>query len=90
MRNRATLHDVAVIGGQSHDVWPVFGHVKKLAAILDHVGYLKMVARCRTTVIRHKSFLYRDMGKTNFGLNVVVANLKFKMAAYTKIPNAIF
>ena len=30
------------------------------------------------------------MGKTNFGLNVVVAILKLKMAAYTKIPNIIF
>ena len=30
------------------------------------------------------------MGKSNFGLNFVAAILKFKMAAYTKIPNVIF
>ena len=30
------------------------------------------------------------MGKTNFGLNVVAAILKFKMAAYAMIPNVIF
>ena len=30
------------------------------------------------------------MGKTNVGLNFVVAILKFKMAANTKIPNVIF
>ena len=30
------------------------------------------------------------MGNTKFGLNVVAAILKFKMAAYTKIPNVIF
>ena len=30
------------------------------------------------------------MGKTNFGLNVVAAILKFKLAAYTMIPNVIF
>ena len=30
------------------------------------------------------------MGKPDFGLNVVAAILKFKMAAYTKIPNVIF
>ena len=28
--NRVTLHDVAVIGGQSHDVLEVFDHVQKL------------------------------------------------------------
>ena len=49
MRNRATLHYVAVIAGQSHDVLAVFGHVQKLAAILIHVGYLKMIVRCHTT-----------------------------------------
>ena len=27
------------------------------------------------------------MGKTNFGLNVVAAILKFKMAAYINMPN---
>ena len=36
------------------------------------------------------SFLYRYIGKTNFGLNVVAAISKFKMAAHTKIPNVIF
>ena len=36
-------------GGQSHDVLAVFGHVQKLAAILVHVGYLKIIVRCRTT-----------------------------------------
>ena len=48
MRNRATLPDVAVIGGQSHDVLAVFCHVQKLAAILVHMGYLKTIVRCRT------------------------------------------
>ena len=47
--NRATLHDIAVIGGQSHDVLAVFGHVQKLASILVNVGYPKMIVRCRTT-----------------------------------------
>ena len=30
------------------------------------------------------------MGKTNFGLNVVGAILKFKMSAYNKLANVIF
>ena len=30
------------------------------------------------------------MGKSNFGLNFVAAILKFKIAAYTNIPNVIF
>ena len=34
--------------------------------------------------------IYRDMGKPNFSLNVVAAILKFKIAAHTKIPNALF
>ena len=42
------------------------------------------------TKIKSMSFLSRDMGKTNFGVNVVAAILKFKMAAYTKILNVIF
>ena len=44
--NRATLHDVVrrrSHRGQSHDVLAVFGHVQKLAAILVHVGYLKII-----------------------------------------------
>ena len=41
--NRATLHDVAVIRGQSHDVLAVFGHVQKLSAILVRVGYPTMI-----------------------------------------------
>ena len=45
MRNHATLHDVAGIGEQSHDVLAVFGHVKQLAAIFVNVGYLKMIVR---------------------------------------------
>ena len=49
MRRCTTLYDVAVIVGQSHDVLAVFGHVQKLAAILVHVGYLKIIVRCRTT-----------------------------------------
>ena len=49
MRYCTTLYEVAVIGGQSHDVFAVFGHVQKLAAILVHVGYLKIIVRCRTT-----------------------------------------
>ena len=40
------------------------------------------------TQITSMSFLYRNMGKTNFGLNVVAAILKFKMSAYNKLPNA--
>ena len=44
-----TMYDIAVIGGQSHDVLAVFGHVQKLAAILVHVGYQKIIVRCRTT-----------------------------------------
>ena len=50
--NRATLHDVVrrrSHRGQFHDVLAVFGHVQKLAAILVHVGYLKIIVRCRTT-----------------------------------------
>ena len=31
-----------------------------------------------------------NMGKTNFGLNVVAAIFKFKMAAHTEIRNVIF
>ena len=61
MRNRATLHDVAVIGGQSHDVLAVFGQVQNLAAILDHVGYLEMIVRCRTTshdTVRRRGLSY--------------------------------
>ena len=60
MRNRATLHDVVVIGGQSYDVLAVFGHVQKLAAILVHVGYLKMIVQCRTTShdVRHRGSSY--------------------------------
>ena len=42
---------------------------------------------------RHQNQVYAFpipiYGKTNFGLNVVAAILKFKMAAYTKIPNVI-
>ena len=49
MVNRAKLHDVAVIGGQSHDVLAVFGYVQQLSAIRVNVGYLKMIVRCRTT-----------------------------------------
>ena len=49
MRRCTTLYDVAVVGDQSHDVLAVFGHVQILAAILVHVGYLKMIVRCRTT-----------------------------------------
>ena len=49
MHNRATLHDVAVIGGQSHDVLAVVGHAQKLAAILVNVGYLKIVRRHTTS-----------------------------------------
>ena len=48
MRRCTTLYDVVVIGGQYHDVLAVFGHVQKLAAILVHAGYLKMIVRCRT------------------------------------------
>ena len=40
-----TLHDVAVIGGQAHDVLAVFDHVQKPAPILVNVGYLKMIDR---------------------------------------------
>ena len=50
MRNHATLHDVAVIGGQSHDVLEVFCHVQKLSVILVHAGYPKMMVRCLTTL----------------------------------------
>ena len=49
MHIRAKLHDVVVIGGQSHDVLAVFGQVQKLSANLIHVVYLKMIVRCRTT-----------------------------------------
>ena len=49
MVNRTTLYNVAVIGCQSHDVLAVFGHVQKFAAILVHVGYLKVIVRCLTT-----------------------------------------
>ena len=45
MCNPATFHQVAVIGGQSHDVLAVFGHVQKLAAILVNVGYPKIIVR---------------------------------------------
>ena len=61
MHNRATFHDVAVIGDQSHDVLAVFGHVQKLAAILVNVGYLKMIVRCRTTphdIVRRRDSSY--------------------------------
>ena len=51
-----TLYDVArrcmtsqSSGGQSQDVLAVFGHVQNIFAILVHVGYLKMIVRCRTT-----------------------------------------
>ena len=44
----------------------------------------------KDTKIMCMSFLCRYMGKTNFGLNFVAGILKFKMAAYTKIPNVIF
>ena len=36
-------------GGQSHNVLAVFGHVKKLSAILITIIYLTMTMRCRTT-----------------------------------------
>ena len=49
MRRCTTLHYIRVIGGQFHDVLAGFGHVQKLAAILVHVGYPKMIVRCRTT-----------------------------------------
>ena len=61
MRNRTTMHDVAVIGSQSHDVLAVFGHVKTLAAILIHVGYPKTIVRCRTTsrdIVRRRGSPY--------------------------------
>ena len=48
--NHATLHDVAAIGGQSHDVLAVFGHVEKLSAILVNVGttVVRLSFDCRT------------------------------------------
>ena len=61
MHMRATLHDVVVIGGQSHDVLAVFGQVQKLSANLIHVGYLKMIVRCRTTscdIVRRRGSSY--------------------------------
>ena len=63
VRNHATLRDVAVIGGQSHDVLAVFGHVQKLAAILVNVGYLKMIVQLsydyRSTVVRCRTIYLR-------------------------------
>ena len=41
-------------GGQSHDILAVFGHVLKLAAILVHLGYLKMIVRCRAMSRRRR------------------------------------
>ena len=61
MRRYTTLHDVAVIGGQSLDVLAVFGHIQKLAAILVNVGYLKIIVRCRTTshdIVRRRGSSY--------------------------------
>ena len=63
VHNHATLLDVAVIGGQTHDVLAVVGHVQKLAAFLVNMGYLNMIVRllfdCRTIYLRfhrHVSF----------------------------------
>ena len=49
MRNRATLHNVAV-RGQPHDVLTILGHVQILAAIFVNVGFLNMIVRCRTNI----------------------------------------
>ena len=65
-----TLHDVAVIGVQSHDVLAVFGHVQKFAAILVYVGYLKMmsydVTRHRATFLRNSRATY-DVVRLHLG-----------------------
>ena len=74
MRRCTTLYDVvAVIGGQSHNVLAVFGHVQKLAAILVHVGYLKIIVRCRTAsrttscdVEAHRTILCNKRAMTSY------------------------
>ena len=54
------------------------------------IGFIDPENIGKYTKIKCMSFLYRYMGKPNFCLNIVAAILEFKMAAYTKIPNAIF
>ena len=76
MRNRATLRDIAVIGGQPHDVLTVFGHVQNLAAILVHVGYLNMIVRCRTT--SHDIMRRRD---SSYDICVIVVRRRRKTSS---------
>ena len=57
--NRATLHDVAVIGGQSHYVLGVFDHAQELAAILVHVGYLKTIDRAMSYDVTYDGTRHR-------------------------------
>ena len=62
--NRATLHDIAVNGGQPHDVLTVFGHVHhKLAAIIVEVGNFKMMVRFRTTSCSTSHDIVRNRGQ---------------------------
>ena len=55
------------------------------------MGFIDTENIGKDTIIKSMIFRYTDIWeKNNFGLNVVAAILKFKMAAYTMIPNVIF
>ena len=82
-----TLHDVAVIGGQSHDVLAVLGHVQKLAAILVNVGYLKMIVRCRTTSRTTSHDIVRRRG-SSFNICAVVVQRRRATSIYKIISTS--